>query len=299
MINEEEKQIIIKKMNNIHITKIKSIIKIFCELSDCYKNDEDIVFVGISKNPYLLEHLSEKFKDNEFFVLKAVRVNGFLLKHASERLRDNDDVVFSAVKVDAGSLMYASEQLKNNKNFIKKCAFFHENILDVLPQWKEDIDIALNVVSQYSFSLLKMSDNLKNNLDFIKMLMKKNANAYRSIENDLKDNEEVIELAIQGNVENILLIDKEKLKDTDFVLKILENFKKEKIFNYDFESIVLLLINENKDFKDLYENDKYMNNLFINKKYHELLVESNSRMEKKLITNSILNVGIKNTKIKF
>ena len=98
---------------------------IFSELSEKWRDNEEIVSLVVSQYGELLEFVSERLKDNKKIVLEAIdckckdmwfgrgNIPESPLKFASERLKDDDEIVLKSIKDDKNALKYASERLKN------------------------------------------------------------------------------------------------------------------------------------------------------------------------------------------
>lgn len=113
-----------------NIKYVKKLLKnneryIFSELSEKWRDNEEIVRSVVSEYGELLEFASERLKDDKKIVLEAIEckcndmwfgrgnIPQSPLKYASGRLKDDDEIVLKAIMKNNEALRFASKRLKN------------------------------------------------------------------------------------------------------------------------------------------------------------------------------------------
>ncbi|MBO4292885.1 MAG: DUF4116 domain-containing protein [Clostridia bacterium] len=158
-------------------------------LSDEFKNDNEVIKKAVSECGLTLKYLQEDNKNNEDYVKIAVTQNGLALRYASEELKNNPEIVKSAVSQNGLALRYASEELKNNPGIVK------------------------SAVSQNGLALKYASEELKNNKESAQLAVDQNKLALKSATKELRNNYQI-------NV---------PIEALDFSLKVFWELKKNKI----------------------------------------------------------------------
>ena len=69
---------------------------VFDYMDEKFKDDEEIVFEAIKREPILLSYASEIIKDNKDFILAAVKEEPLCFYNASERLQQDKDIALAA-----------------------------------------------------------------------------------------------------------------------------------------------------------------------------------------------------------
>ena len=161
---------------------------------------------------------------NKNDVLKAVRNDGLNLQFADYGLRDDFDVVLMAVKKDGSAIQYASRQLRDNYE-INEAAYnapsHNPDLLSntflsdrktalkmaergfISPYFKDDKDIIMkSMQGTNTIHLIYFRDNvsekLKSDKAFMMEVIAESPLCFQYISEDLRDDDELAELAIRG-----------------------------------------------------------------------------------------------------
>lgn len=183
--------------------------------------------LACSKSGTKLAYVCEELRDDFDVVFKAVKNEGASLIFASRKLKKNKQIVFEAVKNSPNSFQYSDESLRGDEDIIIEALKEPSNIsLVKLDQEKLKNEIfCLKILSSYPRFYLDLDNILKNDINFIKKavtanaivfeyLSEKNRNIFeialiaikkdpaylRNVGDILKDNEEIVKVAISNNL---------------------------------------------------------------------------------------------------
>ena len=142
-----------------------------------YKNDVELAQIAIKKDPVTILGFGFEIKDNYDLVLQAVSnydrdknlSKTSILEYISPRLQDNEEIVLAAVK-NGDDIKWASDRIRDNEQ------------------------IAMEAVKKNGFALGYISPRLREKKDIIIAALKQNHNAYESVPESMRANEEVIDV---------------------------------------------------------------------------------------------------------
>ena len=185
------------------------------------KNDEDVILKVIGKDMLLINGFPNNLRNNKDFILRAVKVNCFALKYASDSLKDDKEVVLKAIENNADAIKYASDRLKDNKEVMLKAVEHDGNALMYAFYLRDDKEVVLKAIENNIDAIKYASDRLKHDKDVILKIMEidKDSDISSYFTDELKDDKEVMLIAVENNG-FMLKYASDKLKDDkDIVLK--------------------------------------------------------------------------------
>jgi hypothetical protein len=213
---------------------------------DTLQNDKEVVLAAVTQNGRALEYASKHLRDDPDVCYSAVNQNGFALRYASALNRDNEKVVLAAAQQNPRSFQWASPGVRNIKPVVLQVlrmngfafqwishhlqsdqevidAAIEGGRLDLAEEEKRgDHEIVMSAVKKCGRSLRFASDAMRMNVEVVKaacgqdgMSLKyarANLKVKAPTDNDLQNNREIVEIAINEN--------EESLQHASFVLQL-------------------------------------------------------------------------------
>lgn len=161
---------LIKELSNLILVSLE-------HQSEDVRNDAEMVFDIIKRDPSEMQYAGNKLKDSEVFISKAVKVHACVFEHASEKLRKSREVVRRVIQLAPSAFLYASPELREDKNLV-----FEESLKKV------------EIFKYAGFGL-------KSHKGFVAKMILENARHYEAISDELKNDDLLIQRLIQLNPE--------------------------------------------------------------------------------------------------
>ena len=188
-------------------------------------NDKDFMINIIMKNQTILFDKKLKVRNNKEFILaftKAVYIHERFLNFISEELRDDEDVFLAAMEKNRLTFEFASERLLNNREFILNAIKKDHNVITfVTERLKNNKDFILDAIKikpsvnlrvlwkikKIILEVLKLCNHVdcvpyyfKNDKEVVQMCMGKNIRFYEDASENLKQNKDLVMLAIKRGI---------------------------------------------------------------------------------------------------
>jgi hypothetical protein len=197
----------------------------------------------VQMNGNALQFARIAYRNDPQFVLHAVLQIGTALRFATEKVKNDRAVVIEAVKNSGLAINYASEKLKNDEE-IKTLASqergfqIEENrsrqlmgsdvaMKDATTEQRNDRNHILGVVDANGLNLSGASLNLRGDPIVVRKALEQTGNALEFASEALRDNEDLVLLAIKSGDSKVLKFASERLKNQSrIVLKAIRNFSK-------------------------------------------------------------------------
>jgi hypothetical protein len=176
-------------------------------LPDIFKNDHDIIYKAIKKNPDNFKYISSELKDNKEIAQLALKENIYLLKLVSERLRGNKEFILDVIKniknidkhyYNGVILKYLSYTLQNDFEVVFNAVSKSANeLLDTTYEFQDNeiiieaaiSDAELKIKEKYTSRYAKyISDRLRNNFDIMLKVVSIYLNDFEYVSTSLKNN---------------------------------------------------------------------------------------------------------------
>lgn len=229
------------------------------------RSNKDLVRVAISRINWHMEYASDELKDDKNLALEFPSI----FQYVSDRLKDDPDVIKAAIDYSLGNYQYASlryrsdkkvaydlcekdgrlyfyvsDELKKDKDLLLLSAR-HSNgrAFNSIPkEWHDDKDLYNEIADDalkngYSLDLgVAAGENIKDDFEIVKKFITINPRNYCNISERLKNNEELIALALSkdGNVLGLL---SEPLRNRKDIVKLALHNSETGAFFYDFGSV--------------------------------------------------------------
>lgn len=190
--------------------------------------DKKELIKALKDNPTfnIISQASSALRNDKEIILLAVSTNEKALKYASKNLQDDKEIVKEAIKKGYNAFEYASKTLKEDKDFILELIeinpwVLHWTINTPINDDKEVIIKALKYDKPTGNILHNANESLKNDKELIMIAVKKNGVNICFASEDLKNDKEVALTALKNN------------DLVDLVIKFLGNQLKEEIGEND------------------------------------------------------------------
>ncbi len=272
----------------------------------------------------LLSLISPRLKQIRDFILPLVSVRGYELRFAGSLLQDDYDIVLAAIKSSSNAIEYASERHRNNRDLVIESikrfpsytrvdlskfsadkslfkeilSFNGEFIQHASEELRNDLELAQIAIESNVKSFIYFGQSLKSNYDFVLTNIQRNAAIIAQMDDEIKNNLNMLSHIIAKNINAIDWIESEYITDEllDKVtnLMILDD-KSDSIFN---ESPSKLSIHETCRIHSI--KHKFEQFLVIKMKLSEnpadeaeiMLEESDYDYEKDVISYDVLSNNI-------
>jgi hypothetical protein len=189
-----------------------------------FQNDEEIVLIAVTNNGYALKYACESFKKNKKFIIPAIKNKEKIYKLIDKNLQ-NDLEIIETLLTSHGifSMSYIDKKFLNDKNFALKylkieglfLQFFSMNL-------RNDIEVVETALKNNPKAYDFVGNCLTYKINDVKKIIKLNAFFYKNISPKLKNNDEIINLAIEKDGIILEFVPKKKITIT-LCFKALEN----------------------------------------------------------------------------
>lgn len=199
-------------------------------LSEKLKNDSDIVFkIAFMKSAiFELSMMGEKLKNDKKFLRKLLTVNICFFEFFSDNLKSDKELIKELI-VNEEIFKYIDDLLKQDLNFVKELFEINNKIFRFFPEEvRSNESIAFDAVKADLNNFLYLNLKLKRSKKFLIKLLKLNINITNFLDDDVLNDKEIMEVALD-NVETFTLEQAgERLKNNkSFALKMIKK-------GYDF-----------------------------------------------------------------
>ena len=213
------------------MTKEEAIQKV-TEDSLCFKemiefhDDYDVAKAALKKDGLNLSYLSNDLKNNKELVLIAVNQRGSGIQYASDDLRADEEVINAAINNMPGAIKFINPKTKDL--YIKKIQYSLKFADEGKPEFFDDKDIVKILIEtaaskHTNLSWLfynRISDRLRCDKEIALQALRTfdtDDTVLKYLCDDLKDDEEVVHLAVSKNKDNIFYASKRLQKEAGTV----------------------------------------------------------------------------------
>jgi hypothetical protein len=195
-------------------------------LSPDLRNDREVIMSVISmpENGYYFKYASAKLRDDEELARLSLRINTSTFESLSERLRSKKDFVRDVVEKSGYELNFASAILKDDPEIVKIAAIQYPPILmQISPRFREDDKFMISIIESNANAITAASAKLKDDKNFaIKSLLTTHSVAILEyLSERLRDDEDVVEMAVRKNQSNLLYTSERIRGDKKIALKLI------------------------------------------------------------------------------
>lgn len=222
----------------------------------------------VSKNSYSLALLSDCFRDDEDVVLAAVKKNGHSFQYASERIRTDKKIIKQMLFISENCFYRIDHDLRNSKEvidiFIKSIK--HNDRIDINlilraidEKIKNSEDFWMKLITELYWSI-SIPIEFRNNERVMLKAIIKNPENYRNCSDELQLKHEFINI-VKHDVRTLLYgLSEENIKNTESLLHFLEVIMNNKncrltIHSFDVKNIIKRLC-KNTDVKNIISENK-------------------------------------------
>lgn len=199
----------------------------YLSMSKNIRSDAEVMSLVVSKDPYAFQYAESNIKSNYEIVKKAVSLNGTMLEYASSELQNNEEIVSIAIGLnndksigkyhDGNNLKYASDRFKKDKKFVLYAVkSMEKNSIEIYGYFLNDVDVMNIVISRFPY-VIEDAQIEVDNIDIAKKLLDENWWYFRYLSNNLKNNDEIVALALNKNFLNIYNCNSRILNNIEFI----------------------------------------------------------------------------------
>ena len=224
-------------------------------------------------NIHVLRNIPNKFRNNKAYMLKKVKKNGLNLQFASTELRNDEEIVLNAVKQNGLALQFARTKLRNNKEivitalnqninvlfFLKKWTIYYKSIINTF-NFIDNKELILKIIKIGSIYYKYLNKIIKKDINITKEIIKSNSNILYFALPIMRENVEILLLALDYNINIIEIIPPKILKIKEIVLKIIDCYNLKNQYNKSRLRILHIgFIKLNNKFTEEYIKYKFIN----------------------------------------
>jgi len=193
------------------------------------KNNDDVVYEVLEKEPELIEWVGDKYKKNKELLIKALQKDASLIRIVEFKSPFKDDYEIANIIVSSKSYMplfdKLSERLRADKELAQKAVKTNiSNFYFVSKDLKEDIELVQFVLENKGEMLKETSTKIKNNKDMVLIAVKNNGLALKFASKKLRKDIDVIKVALENNSAAYTFIPEEALEDENIKKLIPEKY---------------------------------------------------------------------------
>jgi hypothetical protein len=248
---------------------MKSFFNKYIKNFRCDWANKSDVLIKVEKDGLNLKYADYGLRDDFDVVLTAIEDNPLSLEFASRVLKNDKKIALAAI--ENGSSQFISDELKNNLEFAKDVwnstkkltpkSYSHPE--NILPPLYSDSSVWLEL-AKHSYAIItvrhfkNMSDDLKSNKDFMLKLIKEEAMCFQLASEELRDDDKLAQLAIEGWCFNLQHTSK-RIKDSEkfhelflkaaWELQLISYGGKEKVKDMSDKLITDILLENQKQLK--------------------------------------------------
>jgi hypothetical protein len=175
-------------INSYFITCVKSSIEKYEELV-LLASQENKELIALC--PYLI---SDNLKNDENFALEAVKINGSSIFYFSDDLQNNSEIILAAINNHFSIASKLINKMNVDSEMAKKIVTINPALLEYLPNFKDNINIARHIISKNFQSFKYLSKEIKGNYEFAVEVLNKSTSVYEYLEPELKTNQGILKI---------------------------------------------------------------------------------------------------------
>jgi len=217
--------------------------------SEELRNDSAVVTKAVSKWGLALEYASKQVQGNLGVVVEAIGKEASILldsalKYVPKEILNDPRIIRMAVRNNLSAMEYASVELKKDKVFvlelIQNYGIEPENIdpslyddrdialasvikrgdaLEYFPKFFDDREVVIQAVKNDGNMLLKASNDLQEDIEIVRLAIGNNARIYKELPEKIKNNMEVIILAITGSDDGLWFELSDEVKSSNEIIE--------------------------------------------------------------------------------
>ena len=191
----------------------------FNKISPRLKKDKDIVSLVLKKDFPLFYPIIDSSLKIDLPLLKGVvnsKSSSFI--HLPKKLKDNKDIARTAVKRSGNCYLHISQRLKEDKEIVNLTLAKKPTMFKHIPKkYREDLNIATTVIMEDITLIKYVGEKIRANKSFIEKAILCGA-SLKYASNELKNDKEIVKLAVNQYDSNLLYAHLEIKKDKQFLL---------------------------------------------------------------------------------
>lgn len=179
------------------------------------KNDADIFYAALKKNPYAIEDAGDRIKSSENVANYLLRKRPEMLKYFSNEIKNNKEIVLGALR-----------EIKNRIN--ERMTEMPENTLEFLGEkLRNDRTMIKEIEEMFGFGMRYAGEDLKGDKGLVLSILDINGNELKYVPNRLREDEEVVMMAIAQSSDSIVYAGEELRSDKRIVGFAIKSFVKQ------------------------------------------------------------------------
>lgn len=154
----------------------KYVMKIapYCSFSDLsfeMRDDKEVVMLCMSKycSGGDLRNISNRLLKDKDVVMSMIKCNWKVMKHLPNCFKNDRDIAICAVRSNGCILMYLKEEFTQDREICMMAVSMSGSSLEYCPYFDDDEEIVMSAVKNCGYALKWASDRLKNNVEIVKV----------------------------------------------------------------------------------------------------------------------------------
>lgn len=196
---------------------------------DKFKSDRELVLMAVETGDAFL-HASEELQHDKEIILKALEWDSSILEYLDEDFYEDLEIMYKAIEIDADNYEYLVEELQEDKDIALACLKLNCNVFEFLcDELKEDGEI-IEVAIKNGLSLKYIVKEIKDFEDIISdtslvatAIKHNNGDQLEFASDELKNDKELIDYAIDHKLSMLSNIGKESLEDKTILRKFFQS----------------------------------------------------------------------------
>ena len=164
-----------------------------------YKNDRDVMAKILEKNGECLKYASSSIRKDKELCKIAYGENGYAFNYFSNSLKYDREFILELVRINAYSFEHFPKRMRDDKEICLYCVDYDSftNFQHVSKRLKLDKDIALASIKNLPDEIRSMESKFINDKSFLKEAIELNAEVYRYLPEEMKNDEELRNLYLE------------------------------------------------------------------------------------------------------
>ena len=219
----------IKENRKVTETALKSFGDVLEFAPDKFKSDKELVLMAVETGDAFL-HASEELQHDKEIILKALEWDSSIIAYLDEDFYEDLEIIYKAIEIDADNYEYLVEELQEDKDIALACLKLNCNVFEFLcDKLKEDGEIIETAIKnglslEYIVQGTKDFEDIISDTSLVATAIKQNnGDELKFANNELRNDKELIDYAIEHKLSMLSSIGKESLEDKAILKKFFQN----------------------------------------------------------------------------
>lgn len=192
---------------------------------DEFKEDKDLVLIAVGTGD-AFAHASEELQQDKEIILKALEWDSSIVEYLDEDFYEDLEVMYKAIERDEANFEYLIEELQEDRDIALECLKRNGEVYAFLcDEFKEDAEMIESAIKsgcslQTIIQEIENYDDIVSDMELVAIAIKNNKGSeIQYASNELRNDKELIEYAIEHELHVLAYIGEEARKDKDILRK--------------------------------------------------------------------------------